>query len=279
MNHNLITALFGLAASLSWGSGDFSGGLATRRANVFTIVVAAHAIGLALLIALALTWSEAFPSALDMAWGGAAGLAGAVGLVSFYQALAVGRMGINAPVTAVLAAALPVLFSVFFQGLPGLLQLVGFALALIAVWLISRPERARGRPEGVGLALLAGLGFGSFFILISQASSTAIFWPLAAARLSSFLFMLSLLLIRRQKLLPKLSAFPLVLLAGTLDVAGNAFFVLATHSGRLDVAAILSSLYPAATVLLAGIILKERVTRLQAIGIFVALIAIPLISV
>ncbi|TMB75279.1 MAG: DMT family transporter, partial [Chloroflexi bacterium] len=235
--------------------------------------------GLVLLIALALAWSEPFPSALDMAWGGAAGLAGAVGLVSFYQALAVGRMGINAPVTAVLAAALPVLFSVFFQGLPGLLQVAGFTLALIAVWLISRPERARGRPEGVGLALLAGLGFGSFFILISRASSTAIFWPLAAARLASFLFMLSLLLIRRQDLLPKLSAFPLVLLAGTLDVAGNAFFVLATHSGRLAVAAILSSLYPAATVLLAGIILRERVTRLQAIGIFIALIAIPLISV
>jgi drug/metabolite transporter (DMT)-like permease len=278
MNHNLITALFGLAASLSWGSGDFSGGLATRRVNVFTVVVAAHAIGFVLLIALALAWSEPFPSALDMAWGSAAGLAGAVGIVSFYQALAVGRMGINAPVTAVLAAALPVLFSVFFQGLPGLLQLAGFTLALIAVWLISRPERARGRPEGVGLALLAGLGFGSFFILISRASSTAIFWPLAAARLSSFLFMLALLLVRRQELIPKLSAFPLVLLAGTLDVAGNAFFVLATHSGRLAVAAILSSLYPAATVLLASFILRERVTRLQAIGIFVALIAIPLIS-
>jgi drug/metabolite transporter (DMT)-like permease len=278
MNHNLITALFGLAASLSWGSGDFSGGLATRRVNVFTVVVAAHAIGLVLLIALALAWSEPFPSALDMAWGSAAGLAGAVGIVSFYQALAVGRMGINAPVTAVLAAALPVLFSVFFQGLPGLLQLAGFTLALIAVWLISRPERARGRPEGGGLALLAGLGFGSFFILISRASSTAIFWPLAAARLSSFLFMLALLLVRRQELIPKLSAFPLVLLAGTLDVAGNAFFVLATHSGRLAVAAILSSLYPAATVLLASFILRERVTRLQAIGIFVALIAIPLIS-
>src|SRR5438132_145204 len=132
--------------------------------------------------------------------GRAAGLAGAVGLVSCYQALAVGRMGINAPVTAVLAAALPVIFSVFFQGLPGLLQVAGFTLALIAVWLISRPERARGRPEGVGLALLAGLGFGSFFILISRASSTAIFWPLAAPRLASCPFMLTLLLIRPQDL-------------------------------------------------------------------------------
>src|SRR5207237_2068932 len=118
MNHNLITALFGLAASLCWGSGDFSGGLATRRANVLTVVVAAHALGLVLLIALALAWSEPFPSALDMAWGGAAGLAGAVGLVSFYQALAVGRMGINAPVTAVLAVAHLVVLSLFFQGCP-----------------------------------------------------------------------------------------------------------------------------------------------------------------
>jgi drug/metabolite transporter (DMT)-like permease len=188
-------------------------------------------------------------------------------------------MGITAPITAVLAASLPVLFSAFVQGLPGLLQLVGFVLALIAVGLISRPEAAGGRPEGVGLALLAGLGFGGFLILIGQVSPTAIFWPLTVARLSSFLFMLAMVLTRRQELLPKKSAFPLVLLAGTLDVAGNAFFVLATHAGRLDVAAILSSLYPAVTVLLASIILRERVTRLQAIGIIFALVAIPLISV
>src|SRR2546421_3564578 len=114
MNHNLITALFGLAASLSWGSGDFSGGLATRRANVLTVVVAAHALGLVLLIALALAWSEPFPSALDMAWGGAAGLAGGVGLVFFFQGLAGGRMGVNAPGTTRLSAAPPVVFSVFF---------------------------------------------------------------------------------------------------------------------------------------------------------------------
>ena len=279
MNHGLSAIAFGLAASLSWGTGDFSGGLASRRTSVFTIVAAAHATGLVLLIALALTWSEPLPSALDVVWGGTAGLAGAVGLASFYRALAVGRMGITAPITAVLAASLPVLFSAFVQGLPGLLQLVGFALALVAVGLISRPEAAGGRPEGVGLALLAGLGFGGFLILIGQVSPTAIFWPLTVARLSSFLFMFAIVLTRRQELLPKKSVFPLVLLAGTLDVAGNAFFVLATHAGRLDVAAILSSLYPAVTVLLASIILRERVTRLQAVGIIFALIAIPLISV
>lgn len=279
MNHNLITVLFGLAASLSWGSGDFSGGLATRRANVMSVVIAAYILGFALLITLALLWSEPFPSALDLAWGTAAGLAGAVGLVSFYQALSIGRMGITAPIAAVLASALPVIFSAIFVGLPNFLQLTGFALALMAVWLISRPERTMARPEGVGLALLAGLGFGSFFILISRVSPTAIYWPLAAARLSSLLFMLAIVRIRGQEVLPKKAVFPLVLLAGTLDVVGNAFFVLATHTGRLDVAAILSSLYPAVTVVLASIVLRERVTRLQAIGILVALVAIPLISV
>ena len=278
MRHELTAAAFGLAASLSWGAGDFSGGLATRRASVFTIVAAAHATGLVLLVALAILWSEPLPSALDIVWGGTAGLVGAVGLASFYRALAVGRMGITAPITAMLAAALPVLFSAFLQGFPGLLQLAGFVLALIAVGLISRPQGAGGRPEGLGLALLAGLGFGGFLILIGQVSHSAIFWPLAAARISSFLFMLAILLIRRQEVLPKKSLFPLVLLAGTLDVAGNTFFVLAAHAGRLDVSAILSSLYPAVTVLLASIILRERVTRWQAIGILAALVAIPLIS-
>ena len=278
MNHNLITVLLGLAASLSWGSGDFSGGLAARRSNVLSVVIAAYTLGFAILFALAFIWSEPFPSALDMFWGTVAGLAGAVGLIAFYQALAVGRMGITAPIAAVLGAALPVIFSAFFVGLPNTLQLTGFVLALIAVWFISRPESAMGRPKGLGLALLAGLGFGSFFILIDQVSPHAIFWPLAAARLSSIIVILAIVLIRRQEVLPKKAAFPFVLLAGSLDAAGNAFFVLATNSGRLDVAAVLSSLYSAVTVLLASIFLKERLTRFQAIGILVALIAIPLIS-
>jgi drug/metabolite transporter (DMT)-like permease len=279
LNHNLITVALGLAASLSWGSGDFNGGLATRRANVLSVVIAAYVLGFALLVALALIWTEPFPSALDLIWGTVAGLAGAVGLAAFYQALAVGRMGITAPIVAVLASILPVIFSAFFIGLPSLIQLTGFVLALIAVWFISRPEKAVGRPEGLGLALLAGLGFGGFFILIDQVSPHAIFWPLAAARLSSIIFLLAIALIRRQAVLPKKNTFTFVLLAGTLDVAGNAFFVLAIHSGRLDVAAVLSSLYPAVTVILASIFLKERVTRFQAIGILLALIAIPLITV
>jgi drug/metabolite transporter (DMT)-like permease len=279
LNRDLSTVLFGLAASISWGAGDFSGGLASRRANVFSVVAASYIVGLSLLIALALVVGEPLPSLLNIVWGATAGLIGAVGLVSFYQALAVGRMGITAPITAVLAATVPVIASAFIDGPPGIIQIVGFILALLAVWLISRPEGGMGRPEGLGLALLAGLGFGGFFILISRVSAGSIFWPLAIARITSFLFILLIIRIRHVEVLPKKGTFRLVLLAGILDVGGNFFFILATHIGRLDVSSILSSLYPAVTVLLAWFILHERITRWQLIGVLVALVAIPLISV
>jgi drug/metabolite transporter (DMT)-like permease len=278
MSRAFATVVFGLAASLCWGSGDFSGGLASRRAIVSSVVIAAYAVGFVLLVALALIWKEPFPSSLDLVWGGLAGLAGAIGLTSFYSALSIGRMGIAAPVSAVLTASLPVLFSAFTEGLPSLIQLGGFVLALLAIGLISRPERSKGRPEGIGLALLAGCGFGCFFILISRVSPTVTFWPLAIARFTSVLFLLAMVLIRRQQALPHVTAAPLVLLAGVLDAIGNAFFVLAAHTGRLDVAAVLSSLYPAATVLLAALVLRERTTRIQTIGILLALVAVPLIS-
>jgi len=199
-------------------------------------------------------------------------------LISFYSALSIGLMGIAAPVSALLTAGLPVLFSAFTEGLPGPIQLGGFFLALLAIVLISRPERSKGRPEGIGLALLAGCGFGLFFILISRVNHNATFWPLSVARLTSVLFLLAMLWIRRQPKLPGLQVAPLILLAGVLDAIGNAFFVLAAHAGRLDIAAVLSSLYPAATVILAAIVLHERVTRIQGMGILLALVAVPLIS-
>ncbi|HZU66619.1 MAG TPA: DMT family transporter [Ktedonobacteraceae bacterium] len=279
MSSTLATIVFGLAASLFWGSGDFNGGLASRRATASSVVVAAYAVGFVLLVVLALLWREPFPKSLDIFWGGLAGLAGAIGLVSFYSALSIGRMGIAAPISAVLTAGLPVIFSVFTEGLPNLLQLGGFVLALLAITLISRPEPARGRPEGIGLALLAGTGFGCFFILISRVTHGETFWPLAVARFTSVLFLLIMASIRRQPMRPQLAVTHLILLAGVLDAFGNVFFVLASHSGRLDVAAVLSSLYPAATVILAALLLRERVTRIQGIGILLALIAVPMISV
>lgn len=278
MNRTLLTVIFGLAAALFWGSGDFNGGFASRRANASSVVIAAYAVGLVLLVILAFLWREPFPSSQDVLWGLVSGLAGGIGLIAFYSALAIGRMGIIAPVSAVMTAGLPVLFSMLTIGLPSLLQLGGFALALLAIVLISRPERTKGRPVGIGLALLAGCGFGSFFVLISHVQPNAVFWPLSFARLSSVIFLLIVVAMRRQPVLPKLTVAPFILLAGILDALGNTFFVLASHTGRLDIASVLSSLYPAATVLLAAIVLRERVTRIQSLGILLALIAVPMIS-
>ncbi len=133
MSSAFATIVFGLAASLCWGSGDFNGGLASRRANASSVVIAAYAVGFVLLVVLALIWKEPFPAPLDITWGGLAGLAGAIGLIAFYSALSIGRMGIAAPISAVLTAGLPVIFSAFTEGLPGLLQLGGFLLALLAI--------------------------------------------------------------------------------------------------------------------------------------------------
>jgi drug/metabolite transporter (DMT)-like permease len=151
--------------------------------------------------------------------------------------------------------------------------------------LISRPQRADGGPpKGIGLAVLAGCGFGCFFILLSRVSPGHTFWPLAAARLISVSLLLIVVLLmrlrRQQPMMPGIGirVAPFVVLAGVLDAVGNAFFVVAAHSGRLDVAAILSSFYPAATVLLAAVVLRERVTRMQGVGILLVLLAVPAIS-
>src|SRR5215212_2261349 len=136
--------MFGLASALSWGAGDFSGGVAAKRAPVFGVLAIGHAAGLLLLIGLALLWGEPLPSAADLGWGLVAGLAGAVGLASLYRALAIGQMGIVAPLSAVLTAALPALFGVLTEGLPGALKLVGFVLALLGIWLVAGTDTSAG---------------------------------------------------------------------------------------------------------------------------------------
>lgn len=286
MGSPLATAAFGLASAASWGAGDFSGGLATRRSQVLPVVVVSQGVGLATVVLLSLARGEPTPSLAALGWGSASGIFGAMGLLALYRALAVGRMGIAAPVTAVLAAALPVLFAAAAEGLPTMLQFAGFGLALVGVWLVSRPDGPMGRPEGLGLALLAGLGFGGFYILIDQARAPAVFWPLASAKATSLLFVLAIAGVggsaRRSAAGPAGWLAPallsLIVLAGVLDAGGNAFFVLAEHTGRLDVSSVLASLYPATTVLLARLVLNERVSRTQAVGIAAALVAIPLIA-
>lgn len=281
MNHVLATVLFGLAASLFWGSGDFSGGMASRRARANSVVIVAYAVGFVMLIALALIFREPFPQPADFLWSALAGISGGLGLLAFYSALATGKMGIAATLAGVLTASLPVLFSLFVSGLPTPLQLGGFAVALVAIALISLPDRRgkrTGSARGVTLALIAGFAFGLFFIFISRTAPANTFGSLAIARFTSVTALLALAMFRRQPVRIGRSVAPLVALAGGLDAIGNVFFLFAAHSGRLDIAAIVSSLYPAATVLLAAIVLREQVRPVQGVGILLALASIPLIT-
>lgn len=276
------SVIFGLIAAITWGTGDFSGGLATRRSSVIVVLLWSQTIGIALVTLLALLMHEPLPSLRDAAFGAAAGIAGLIGLVSLYRAMSVGQMGVVAPVSGVISASLPVIAGALTQGLPGALTLLGFGLALAAVWLISRTGtttvRTSGMSSSIILALISGLGFGGFLILIAQAQHGAVFWPLAFARAASLSVVVAWALVRRSIRLPPRHAFLPIASAGVMDAAGNLFFVLSSQAGRLDIAGVLSSLYPAATVILALTLLRERLIRSQAIGMLLALLAIPLIS-
>lgn len=267
-----------LLAAAAWGGGDFSGGLATKGASVFRVVAVAHACGLLAILAMARFTGEPLPPASAMFWGAFAGFVGAFGIVALYRALAIGRMGVVAPVAAVVTGVLPVLVGIQSEGLPNTTQLGGFVLALVSIWLLAGPNTNANSRSGLGLAALAGIAFGLFLIAGKHAGHDGVFWPLVAARSVSTALMLVFVGILPRDPRPLRPVLWLVVLSGLLDSAGNALFIAATRYGRLDVAAVLSSLYPASTVILARILLKERVGRLQAMGIGLALTAVALIS-
>jgi drug/metabolite transporter (DMT)-like permease len=272
------SAALGLTSAASWGAGDFCGGLATRRGSVYGVVIGAHASGAVLFLALALALREAAPAFANLAACAAAGLFGSLGLLALYRALAMGRMGIAAPVSGVLSAAVPVVAGALLEGRPGGFRLIGFALALVAVWLVSRTDDGAFCVRDIGLPVAAGLGFGLFIVIIGRASAGGVFWPLVAARVASLGALTLVAGLSRQPLLPARHDLPLVALAGLFDAGGNAFVVLAAHAGRLDVAAVLSSLYPATTVVLAWVFLHERISRWQLAGLVLALAAIVIIT-
>jgi drug/metabolite transporter (DMT)-like permease len=273
-----MSALFGLASAASWGAGDFCGGLASKRSGIYQVVIGSQLVGIVILAALALLIGESIPPVTNLIGCGLAGILGVIGLLALYKALATGRMGIAAPISGVLSAAVPVLAGVYLEGLPNRFQLLGFGVALLAVWLISRSESAPIQIRDLGLPLIAGLSFGMFIVLINRANAGAVFWPLVAARAASLTVLIVFASFTRQTWIPDQTNLPLISFSGILDAGGNAFLVLAANTGRLDVAAVLSSLYPASTVLLALLILKERLSRWQSLGVLAALIAIVLIT-
>jgi drug/metabolite transporter (DMT)-like permease len=271
--------MFALFAAAAWGSGDFTGGLAARRAGVFHTVLISYTVGLLGLVIVALANLEMLPPLSDMLWGALAGLSGMVGLGCLLRGFSTGRMGIIAPVSACLAAAIPVIFTALRQGLPRELQLFGFGLALTGIWLLSRPDQIEGRPAGLGMAMLAGLGFAGFFLALDQVGESAVFWPLVASRVAACAAMLVFALATRRPLILPRSLLGVMALAGVLDVSGNLFFLLAIKSGRLDIATVLGSLYPAVTTILAWLVAKEQMAHHQMIGVAAAVMAIVLITI
>lgn len=278
----MLAIAFGLTSAAAWGAADFTGGLASRRTGAYQAVFYGEVIGQAVIVVVSLLVAQPIPGLSIWLVAIAAGALGTSGLLLLYHSMTKGLMSIATPVSALLAALLPVVIGSILEEPPGALVILGFIFALSAVWLISQS------PDGVKdllshlaqlrLPLLAGVGFGLYFILMHSATRTATFWPMVASRLGGILILIVYMSLSRQSWIPNKAAYSMMLLNGLLDISGNLFFVLAGQAGRLDVAAVLSSLYPGSTVLLAWIFLRERLSRTQWMGIFAALIAIVLFT-
>lgn len=268
---NSTVFLAGLGGAFAFGAGDFSGGFAARRDPVVRVVALSHLMAFVLYVAIALLLGNALPGLHDLLWASLAGVTGMVGILALYQGLATGSAGVVAATSAVLSTILPVSAGLILGERLHLIQGGGMVLALLGVVLLCSVPGGRG---GIGLALLAGVGFGFFFICLSQTGPEATYWSLATARGISSTAML-LLAGFRSGLRP---AAPLpIAFTALFDAAGNALFLLAAHTGHLALAGILVNLYPVCTVALSLLILHERLRAVQWLGFALTLLAVPLI--
>lgn len=279
----MSSILFGLLSALGWGAGDFTGGLAARRVGAYRSVFYAEVVGVIVLFSALAFVEEPFPNPRARLFALLAGAFGTVGLMLLYHAMTLGLMSIAAPVSALLAALFPVLVGMFTEGFPGLLTVIGFGFALCAVWMISQSEGGAtdllAHLSDLKLPLLAGLGFGGYFVLMNEATRDGgLVWHMILSRAGGMMLVTLYLLVSRASWKVELSAMPIIALNGILDISGNVFFILASQAGRLDVASVLSSLFPGATVILAWIFLKERLNRSQWAGVACALVAIVLLT-
>ena len=273
-----LPAAYSLTAMGVWGISDFSGGIGARRINAFLFTAIGHLSGTILMFALALLSHAQFPGAKSLVWAVLAGSTGGVSLALFYRALATGTMGLTAPVAAVLGAGIPAIVTAFTEGLPGQRHLLGFMLAAIGVWLISRTESDTGRPQGLGLAIVSGCGFAGFYLCMHQTGSVSALWVATIARCASLVVTLAFVLFGRSVRAVPVHVLTLAIATGCLDISGSALFVRAQQLGRLDVAVVMSSLYPAITVLLARIFLQERFSPARTVGMLAALASVPMIA-
>ena len=278
-NPQALAALLATSSALLWGTGDFSGGLASQRSSPLSVMLVSTPLGLLVLGGAALVHHAPALTSHDALFAVLAGLCGAAGSLGLYQALAQGSMGVAAPLTAAVATVVALIFGAITEGLPGATRGAGFLLAILAVWVISRGEARASRTGFQALipAVLAGIGFGLFFSLNAQFTAQDVGWAVVIARLSAFAAVLVVALVVRHPFRLERGSLPLALLAGALDSIGNLSYALATQVGRLDAGAALSSLYPVATVGLAAVVLRERLTRWQGVGAVLALVSIPLL--
>lgn len=275
-----MAVILALASAATYGAADFLGGLSSRRAPAVAVTLVSQAAGLAVLLAVVAVLGGS-PTGADLGWGAAAGLAGGVGLLLLYRGLAGGTMSVVAPITAVCAAAVPIVAGLAMGERPAALALGGVAVALLAIVLVSREEAAgpRGPVTAVaGTALLAGAAFGLFFVLLERTGEAAGLWPLVAARVSSITLLAVIARAAGQPWGVPRAALSGVLAAGLLDMAANVFYLLAVREGLLSLVAVLASLYPASTVLLATIVLRERLHPVQRTGLAAAAAAVVLIA-
>ncbi|WP_214323296.1 DMT family transporter [Nonomuraea sediminis] len=275
----MTAVILATACAVVYGTADFFGGLATKRSRVLSVVALSQSAGLVLILALL----PILPGHFDqraLLWGLASGVAGAAGLVLFYRALARGVMSVVAPTTAVTSAALPVLFGLATGERPRPAALAGIAFALVAVLLVSqdRGGERKSSLSSVLIALAAGAGFGGFFILLALAPHDTGMWPLVGARMSSLAMVALLAVVTRRTLKPSGGSLRIILAAGVLDMAANVLYLLAKQHGMLSLVAVLVSLYPASTLLLARQVLGERLRAIQVAGVACALGAVALIA-
>jgi drug/metabolite transporter (DMT)-like permease len=275
-----IGIVFAIASAIAWGGADFCGGLASRRSTHLEVLALSRLALLTVLTTSALIAREAFPPMVDVRWAAAAGACGALGLAALYKGLATERSSLVIPAAGVVGAAIPVLFSAIVDGLLPIPQQAGLVLALGGIWLVSEGHRTKLSEafNGLRLGVLAGLGFGAFFVFLGQVEPGSTFAPLAVAS-SAGLIVASIILLIARAPLPSPRRNPVALLTGALDAAGAVFYFVAIRWIRIDIAAVLGSLYPAIAVLLFWHVSKERVARAQWIGIALCVMAIALIVV
>jgi drug/metabolite transporter (DMT)-like permease len=276
--------LLAIGSAVLYGAADFTGGFATRRTSTIPVVLFSQAAGLVLLAILLPFLPAASPSTRDLLWGGAAGITGGVGVALLYRALAIGSMSVVAPTTAVCAVAIPVFAAILMGERPAPIAVAGIALGLISIVLVSQQREVEpggsarsARGTGVGTALASGVMIGFFYLSFARTGPAAGMWPLLMARVVSVSLFGVIAIAGRQPLRMGRRTLVLALVAGVLDMAANGLYLLATHGGPLSIVVTLSSLYPASTVLLARLVLNERLTTWQLTGVGCALAAVVLI--